>query len=707
MANKLTKALIDKINQINLHFESSIEDWDLDNLDIKLTDEEGSFYQIRNLKTYKRDKERLTLVTARLDLEKNYKIIFAGTETPVYFGAVVRTDEFDTIFAYYGQLGALYSPQATNFKLWAPTASKVELIVFKNNQEEAPQLGTFTMNREENGVYSCLINGNQNGLSYQYRVTFRDGTVNYTGDPYAKAVVVNGKRSVVLNPDEVKLKNFKRMPKFTNPMDAIIYELHTRDLSIAADSGIKNKGKFLGLIEEGTLNSKGKPTGLDYIKSLGVSHIQILPMFDYGSVDESKPDIPQFNWGYDPENYDSPEGSYSTDANNPQTRIIEMKQMIDGLHKQGLRVIMDVVYNHVFNAAKHAFHLTVPGYFFRYARSGQLSNGTGCDNDTASERAMMRKYMIDSLTYWAENFKLDGFRFDLMGIHDVETMNEIRAAIDEIDPSIIILGEGWDLNTALSEDKKAIQKNAVEMPRIAHFNDSIRDTAKGSVFFDDDPGFINGASRQEKLLLKNIMGGQDLDSKTYNFSGPDQVVQYLEAHDNYTLYDKLLLTNPDDDAETRRLRHLLGTSIPLLSQGIPFFHAGQEFMRTKDGVENSYKSPDSINEFDWNRPYEYAENVEFFRSLIKLRKSEPLFRLTTFDQINEHIHALQTKKKLIAYELEDDKVSYIVVLNALEKENKLEDTELKDYQMILSSHGKQDNSGIFPPISVTIMKKEK
>ncbi|MGY3751059.1 type I pullulanase [Vagococcus acidifermentans] len=399
--------------------------------------------------------------------------------------------------------------------------------------------------------------------------------------------------------------------------------------------------------------------------------------------------------------------SYLSQSTNPETRIIEMKQMVQGLHDNGLRVIMDVVYNHVFEASSHAFNQTVPGYYFRYDENGNLANGTGVGNDTASERKMMSKYIVDSVKYWAETYHLDGFRFDLMGILDVDTMNAVRAEMNKIDPSIIILGEGWDMGTPLASEKKATQKNAAQMPAIAHFNDSLRDGVKGSVFEETAPGFINGKDDMEKIVAQNITGANGLEG----YIAPDQVIQYVEAHDNLTLFDKLSFTNPEDTDEQRLKRHMLGTSIPLLSQGITFIHAGQEFLRTKGGDENSYKSPDSVNQFDWSRPETYKESVNFFKKLVKLRKEEPLFRLQSYEEIAEKTTIEQSEDNVIVYRLKDGTNEYVVILNANDTKKEVTSAALTDFELLLDNRlesEKQEKlaSNEVLPLSVSVYKKE-
>lgn len=580
-------------------------------------------------------------------------------------GSLIRTPEFDERFYYSGRLGAFYTREATLFRLWAPTAQEVTVEVWDSLDESSQIQELISMHQTDVGVWEAQLAGDRHNTAYTYHLTFSDGTNHSTQDPYARAVIVNGDKSVILDPDSVHLDGFYRMPPFTHPTDAIIYEIHVRDFTIDPESGIDQKGRYLGFIEQGTVNEQGSPTGLDYLKSLGVTHVQILPMYDYATVDEHEPHS-QYNWGYDPKNYNVPDGSYAADPREPANRILELKQMIKGLHEAGIRVIMDVVYNHVYEVSDHPLHKTAPGYFFRYDKNGDLSNGTGVGNDTASERRMMRKYILDSIAYWAEEFHLDGFRFDLMGIHDVQTMNEIRSLLDTIDPSIIVLGEGWNLSTELPESEKAWQGNASKMPRIAHFNDSMRDSIKGSTFRYDEKGFISGRHREGKTIAGNLMG--KIDSSHY--LGPDQVIQYVEAHDNLTLYDKLLLTNPEDSEETRIRRHTLATSMVILAQGIPFIHAGQEFLRTKSGVENSYRSPDHINLLHWRRQDDFRSAVEYFRGLIRLRKSQYLFRLHDAQSIRNAMEILHARGGVIAYRLKDSRQEILVIINGNDSEHR-------------------------------------
>lgn len=646
----IQKASIDSFNEItvttNVPFNSKEQKIEIEGIKIKEInpfDKNGG--DITN---------KVKIITEqKIDLKQTYKVKIenlAYTNTEI--GKVIRSEEFDKLFYYSGNdLGNIYSPQHTKFRVWAPTASEAKLVTYKKWNDK---IGTeINMQQGEKGTWKAEIKGNQKGIFYTYKVKIGDKWTEAV-DPYVRAASVNGDKGVVIDLNETNPKKWKanKKPEFKNPEDAIIYELHVRDLSIQPESGIKQKGKYLGVTEKGTKGPEGVKTGLDHMKDLGVTHVQFLPIFDYASVNEETLNEPQYNWGYDPKNFNVPEGSYSTNPYEPTVRITELKQMIQVLHDNDLRVVMDVVYNHMYNAAESNFHKLVPGYYYRYNEDGTFANGTGVGNDTASERKMMRKFMVDSVTYWAKEYNLDGFRFDLMGIHDYETMNEIRKTVNQIDPSIILHGEGWDLNTPLAAELKANQKNAEKMKGIAHFNDNIRDGLKGSVFEEKENGFINGKENMEDRIKKGITAGIDYDTKSSTYQDPEQVLTYVEAHDNHTLWDKLELTNPGDSEEVRKQMHKLSSSILLTSQGIPFLHAGQEFMRTKYGDHNSYKSPDSINQMDWLRRAAYNNEVDYMKGLIDLRKKYPAFRMTSTEQIKKHISFIDAPKNVVAYSID-------------------------------------------------------
>ncbi len=584
--------------------------------------------------------------------------------------AWLHSDEFNETYYYEGELGAIYTPEETTFRVWAPTAERVELLIYN---ELATVTNEIPLLAGSQGTWEHTETGDLNGVRYNYRLTFPDGTTNVSVDPYAKAVTANGEQTVVLDPSEASPEGWPETRKSFDGgyTDAIIYEAHIRDLTIAPDNGITHKGKFLGLTEAGTRTDAGNLSGLDYLKSLGVTHIQILPMYDFKSIDETGPlgYNEAYNWGYDPQNYNVPEGSYSTDPTDPALRITEMKHMIQTLHDAGFYVIMDVVYNHVFDVTNSPLHLTAPGYYFRYDEKGQLRNGTGVGNETASEQLMYRRYMVDSLTYWATEYQIDGFRFDLMGIHDTETMNQIEQALHRIDPGIILLGEGWEMGFHPAGVTPSDQYHAEELPGYAFFNDSLRDLLKGSVFEASEAGWVGGLKNSEATwnIYDNILGAQQVR----DYLNASQSVVYNEAHDNLTMWDKLKATNPNDSDETTVKRHQLASTIQLMSNGMAFVHAGQEFMRTKDGDHNSYISPDSINHLDYDRVATFPEAFAYFKDLLALRQAEPLLRLVDYQDITEvYKLASDPTRDLLHYEIHDPatgELKYHVLFNAAEE----------------------------------------
>lgn len=560
---------------------------------------------------------------------------------------------------YQGDLGAIYSKEETVFKLWAPIASQVQILIYDGHYGPIKEARIMKDSMDQR-LFTYTMKGDHHGLTYRYRLTFIDGTINETMDPYAKAVTVNGQRSVVVDLERTNPSNWKeRLPSLEDRSQTVIYEVHVRDFTKAENSGVSNKGKFLGAIERNTRNSSGASTGIDYLKKLGVTHVEFLPLFDYQSIDETDENLSQYNWGYDPLNYNAPEGTYSSNAYDPFLRIKEMKKMIQGFHDAGIRVIMDVVYNHVYSVEDHSFNNTFPGYFFRYDEHGHFTNGTGVGNDTASERFMMRKYIVDSVKYWAEEYHIDGFRFDLMGIHDTDTMNEVRRVLDEIDSGILLFGEGWELYTPLSHERTASARNARLMPNIGHFNDGLREAIKGNDFNAKDRGFINGAWYKEQQLAQNIFAGVDYG----NYQDPLQVIQFAEAHDNYTLYDRLRAADPHLDEDIIVRRHMLASSIILLSQGIPFIHAGQEFLRSKSGVRDSYNQPDHINQLDWDRQDLYPESVALVRDLIRYRKSEPLLRMMSYEEILQRAEVVRQDYQILELKINGDEYDLYITFN--------------------------------------------
>lgn len=596
-----------------------------------------------------------------------------------FFPAKAQTSIFSSYPVYNGNdLGLSYAPKQSVFRVWSPVADKAQLIFYKEGVGGLP-LETIEMKKSEAGTWLVSLPGDHKGKFYVFRVEIGGKWLNEVPDPYAKAVGINGKRAMVIDLKETDPAGWKKdiSPILKNKTDAVIYELHVRDASIAANSGIGNKGKFNGLIEKGTKNPDGFSTGLDHLTELGVTHIHLLPFFDFYSIDESKPENKKYNWGYDPLNYNVPEGSYSTNPYDGIARIKEFKQLVQAFHKNGLKLVMDVVYNHTALTDESAFNQLAPGYYYRQAKDGKFSNATACGNETASERPMMRKFMLESMLYWVKEYHVDGFRVDLMGVHDIETMNLISRELHKIKPDILLYGEGWTAGSSpLADSLRALKKNAHKLDRIAVFSDDIRDGTKGSVFENDDRGFASGKPGMEESIKFGIVAScrhPQVDYSKVNYSKspyaaqPYNTISYCECHDNHVLWDKLAISAKDATDEERKQMHKLALSIVLTSQGIPFLHAGTEFLRTKKGVENSFESPDSINAIDWSLKTKNKDVVEYVKALINIRKEHPAFRMTTAKQIAKLIRFKEkTPAGVIVYEIDgkamNDKWEKILVM---------------------------------------------
>ncbi|MBU8879785.1 type I pullulanase [Bacillus sp. FJAT-29790] len=570
-----------------------------------------------------------------------------GGKTDLQIGAVIRTDAFDEIFFYKGTLGILYKKEQTAFKLWAPTATKVKLKLISEGETDPV---TLDMSREEKGVWGITVTGDLENCRYTFLVCvnleWREAV-----DPYAVSVTVNGECGIVIDLQKTKIEKLP-LPPLEKPTDAIIYETHIRDFTIHPDSGITKKGTYLGVGELNTVGEDGTITGLSYVKELGITHLEFLPFHDFEGVDErgTKKD---YNWGYNPLHFNAPEGSYSTNPADPYTRIKELKSMIHAVHSQGLRVIMDGVYNHVYIRENSSFEKVVPGYFFRHDEFGMPSNGTGVGNDIASERLMTRKFIIDSIRFWMDEYFIDGFRFDLMGILDVETMSQIREVVDSVDPSALIIGEGWDLNTPIPGDKKASIRNQEKLPRIGQFNDWFRDSIKGSTFNLYDKGYALGNEHYYEAARQVLAGSIGLEKKEKGlFFSPVQSVNYVESHDNHTLWDKLSVCSTAIDDDIKKRQHRLATVMVMLAQGIPFLHSGQEFFRSKKGIGNSYQSPDDVNQLSWACKGRFSENIKYIKGIIEIRKTHRAFRFSTAEQIRQHMQFLSVNRPVIGYTLD-------------------------------------------------------
>lgn len=583
-------------------------------------------------------------------------------------------------------LGAVYSPKMTRFKVWAPEAESVKLNLYKQGEGDN-LIDQHIMKKSANGTYVFEKQGDCNGIYYTYTVV-NHGEEQEAVDPYTKAAGVNGQRGMVINLAKTNPQGFE-MDGYRNPehiTDAIIYEGSVRDFTMDESSGVFHNGKFLGLTEANTTNHFGEATALDYISGLGVTHVQILPAFDFETVDE-KNQKAQYNWGYDPDNYNVPEGSYAVSPYDGAVRIQEMKQMVLALHSRGIGVIMDVVFNHTYRRDDSNLQKIVPGYYYRSDETG-YTNGSGCGNEVASDRPMVQKLIVDSLIYWAKEYHIDGFRFDLMGVLDIDTMNVIAERLKEIRPDVYLYGEGWNGGpSSLAEEKRAFKASAKKMPGIGMFNDDIRDTIKGSVFYDDHLGFVNGGTHLENALRYGITGAVAHPQVDYDAYGskpwakePGQSINYVSCHDNYTLWDKLSVSCPEASEEKKKAMNRLCAAIVFTSQGVPFIQAGEEFLRSKPlpekkgFAENSYNMPDAVNSIKWDNIHEYPDMIAYYKGLMALRKAHPVFRIQSEAEMTQNLCFLSdTPENVVAYLLkgkgaDDTPENILVIFNGNDEE---------------------------------------
>jgi len=614
-------------------------------------------------------------------------------QNPFAFDKAINSASFDHHWGYQGELGCQVSEEETSFKLWSPTATTVQVVVYESASNDAAILKTYEMQRGNSysyshkdntiGVWNLTVPESLAGRAYQYQINFPHHQ-SLTRDPYTIATSPDGKRSAILSEKERQVEGFEVKNgteatwRLENPCQAVVYEMHIRDLTKSETSGVapELRGTFLGAAQTGTVNHFGQSTAFDYIKELGVNYVQLQPIADRHKEYDADGNV-TYNWGYDPQNYNAPETSMSTNPNDPGQVIRDLKTMIQAYHDAGIGVIMDVVYNHTFSTVDAPFQTTVPDYYYRMNRDGSYQNGTGVGNETASEHEMFRKYMIDSLLYWVNEFNIDGFRFDLMGIHDVKTMQMIRWAMDEVDPKIILYGEGWDMGTGLAPYDKAKKDNAYQLPNIGFFNDDQRNAVKGAeVYGDIKSGFVSGAAT-EPIVAKAILGSRELGS----YLSPNQVVNYVEAHDNYNLHDLLATLHPTEDQGSIMKKVETATAMNLLMQGISFMELGQEFGRTKlvptgengelthddrERAMNSYNAPDAVNQVDWDLINERQESIEFIRQIIELKTKTSAFSYPTYEEVYRHVfvHTAIENSGWIVYEIQGTKEHFLVVFNA-------------------------------------------
>ncbi len=590
-------------------------------------------------------------------------------------GLTMAQSAFDAQFVTYptysgDDLELLVDESGTHFRLWSPKAQQAEVNLYDDGHTGKPY-ATLPMTFDAaTGTWSAAVPEKLYGKFYTFRVRQNDKWLDETPGVWAKAVGINGKRAAIIDMAATNPEHWccDRGPEVKNFSDVIVYEMHHRDMSMSPTSGIANKGKFLALTEHGTTSPEGLATGIDHLKELGVTHVHILPSYDYNSVDEANLPLNQYNWGYDPQNYNAPEGSYSTNPSDPATRVREMKQMVKALHDAGIGVIMDVVYNHTAENDGSNFELTAPGYYHRHWDDGRYSDASGCGNETASDRQQMRDYIINSVKYWADEYHIDGFRFDLMAIHDTETMNEVAAELKKLNPSLFVYGEGWTAgDSPLAIERRALKENVSAMKDIAVFSDDIRDAVKGHYSNAEDRGFATGKPGNEETVKIGIVAAtphpqvnfaKGNNSKFPYAQSPEMIVNYVSCHDDLTLTDKLRKSMPEASDSVRQAAAKLAQTIVFTSQGTPFMFAGEEVFRDKKGVHNSYNSPDSINAIDWTLKARNIDLFNYYKGLTALRKAHPAFRMTSAEQIAKHLvfDKIDSAKQpnLISYSLKDN-----------------------------------------------------
>ena len=607
----------------------------------------------------------------------------------------------------------LYSSSKTQFAFWSNAAEQMEVIIYDDAVSD--QNSVVSLQKGANDFWTGTAKGDLAGKYYTVR-SYQNGEWSPESPGiFAKAVSINGQRAAIIDMKKTDPEGWDKdvRPAMPDMTDIVVYETHLRDFTMSPNSGITNRGKFVAMTEERTVSAEGEATGIDHLKELGITHLQILPMFDYGSIDETTLEKNRYNWGYDPVNYNAPEGGYSTNPYDPSCRIREAKQMIQALHKAGIRVVMDVVYNHTYDVMGCALGRVVPQYFYRLNEDGTYANGSGCGNETASDHEMMRQFMVESVCYWAREYHVDGFRFDLMGIHDQETMRQIRAALDMIDPTILTYGEGWAaMSPAYPYEELAMKQWTYKMPRVGAFSDDIRNALIGSPF-DHERGFASGNGACKEALMNGLVACPEWSGE------PMQHVSYITCHDNYCLRDRIEVSAKEESEETKLKMNKLAQTAVLVSQGMTFIYGGEELFRTKLGIDNSYQSPDSINIIPWENKTKYADLFEYYRQMIAIRHDHKGFRLGTTELVKEHVEFVPTENEhLVIYHIKnlegiDSAKSLLVLLNGGSKAEQVEIPE-GEY-MLLAFNGEakaeglsilEESQAIVAPYSATILAEK-
>lgn len=617
---------------------------------------------IQSIETTANNYNKYTLSLASdLVMGNEYEVVHQHARaTILQYSGVVKTQRFDETYDYDGTLGYTYTYQNTSFALWAPTAFRVKLEVLKNGV-----ISTYEMRRCEKGVFRFCVEENLENATYVYHVRV-NGKWNETIDPYGVASIENAKRSSIVDMDKIRVKDYE-LPKLKSPCDAILYEANVRDFTVQSSCGVEHRGKFKGFIEESEETIQ-KQTGFSYLKSLGITHLQLMPVTDYGSVDEIYPEK-HYNWGYDPVQYRVLEGSYSVDPFHPYERIFEFVSLIEQCHKAGMRVNLDVVFNHVYNKDTSSFENVVPSYYFQMNEHGDFSNGTFCGNDIDSSRKMCSRYIIDTCAFLVKTYHIDGFRFDLMGILDIDTMNKVYEICHQLNPDFMLYGEGWDMPSFLDSNKRASIHNQAAMPRIGHFSDRFRDVVKGRTASNEVniKGYCTGDNYIIDIMKNCLCASCTSLGMQPMFSNPINAVNYVECHDNMSAWDKLKECCKEDAREVRVKRQIMLNGACLFAQGIPFLHCGQEFARTKHGLANTYESSDDINEIDYTRRDLYMDIVQSTKQFIKIRKKYACLRYCTKEEVEQYVSFEEIDHKVLLYKMKDQQDDMMIIFNPFQE----------------------------------------
>ena len=627
-----------------------------------------------------------------IELAHATHVYFNDYILPLEIGKYTTLPSFDEKYATDLPMGPLYNKEATTFRVFAPTAIQMRLRL----DDEAHEM------RRQDGYYEVTVDGDCHGRLFHYEVS-HNHVVHFVNDPYAKSLTANGKRGMVIDVDRIQPDEILESTIKPQNDDVIIYEAHVRDMTSHINSGVDDelRFKYLG-IDCGQKSSYGLPTGIDYIKSLGVTHVQLLPVNDFQTVDELK-QHESYNWGYDPAYFMAPEGSYATDPDDPQSRVKELKTLINRFHANGLKVIFDVVLNHVFTVEDGCFQKLVPNYYFRFKDDHfTLSDGTGVGNDLATERRMMSRFVVDTIKYWLEAYNIDGYRFDLMGAMDTDTIAAMRNATLELNRDVFLLGEGWHLDTNLPEQKKTVPENKDQVPGVHFFNDQLRDALKGSTFETEIGGYVHGSGENAHELRELFIGN-------LGPFDPSMTINYVEAHDNHTLFDRL---NSDEwHPIVIERQHQMATALAILAFGTPFIHAGQEFLRTKDGHENTYNMMDEINQMDWDRAAHYQDNIQFVRDVIQFRKNNPVFQFKTAEEVHPCVSYIMRdeQEEFFALRVTHDGKTHIILANPRTEDHYFFVAEGEKFEVILSNVRQKDSalyehSLLLKPYEVIIVK---